>query len=85
MSLAASVAFVVFDCICGSLARSRGWRVLKMSQDELDVRLPIESEDEFGVLAQAFNHMADHACKACIVRSKIGCLKKDREVAIAKS
>ena len=34
--------------------------IAKMSQDELDVRLPIESEDEFGVLAQAFNHMADH-------------------------
>jgi two-component system nitrate/nitrite sensor histidine kinase NarX len=34
--------------------------IARMSEDDLGVRLPIENEDEFGVLAQAFNHMADH-------------------------
>ncbi len=61
MSLAASVAllYLLYLWIIGPVARMRAG-IAKMSQDELDVRLPIESEDEFGVLAQAFNHMADH-------------------------
>lgn len=61
MSLAASVAllYLLYLWIVGPVTRMRAG-IAKMSQDELDVRLPIESEDEFGVLAQAFNHMADH-------------------------
>jgi two-component system nitrate/nitrite sensor histidine kinase NarX len=31
-----------------------------MSKDDLSVRLPVESDNEFGVLANAFNSMADH-------------------------
>lgn len=61
MSLAASVAllYLLYLWIVGPVTRMRAG-IAKMSQDELDVRLPIESEDEFGVLAQAFNQMADH-------------------------
>lgn len=32
----------------------------RMSGNDLDVRLPVESDDEFGQLAQGFNRMADH-------------------------
>lgn len=61
MSLAASVAllYLLYLWIVGPVTRMRSG-IAKMSQDQLDVRLPIESEDEFGVLAQAFNQMADH-------------------------
>lgn len=32
----------------------------RMTGDDLDVRLPVAREDEFGVLAQGFNRMAEH-------------------------
>ena len=31
-----------------------------MAKGEFDVRLPVESRDEFGVLARGFNDMAEH-------------------------
>lgn len=61
MSLAASVAllYLLYLWIVGPVTRMQAG-IARMSKDDLDVRLPIETEDEFGVLAQAFNKMADH-------------------------
>lgn len=61
MSLAASVAllYLLYLWIVGPVTRMRAG-IARMSKDDLDVRLPIETEDEFGVLAKAFNQMADH-------------------------
>jgi len=61
MSLAASIAllYLLYLWIVGPVSRMQSG-IARMSKDDLSVRLPIETEDEFGVLAQAFNHMADH-------------------------
>lgn len=61
MSLAASVAllYLLYLWIVGPVTRMQSG-IARMSKDDLDVRLPIETEDEFGVLAHAFNQMADH-------------------------
>lgn len=61
MSLAASIAllYLLYLWIVGPITRMQSG-IARMSKDELDVRLSIETEDEFGVLAQAFNQMADH-------------------------
>ena len=60
MSLAASVAllYLLYLWIVGPVTRMQAG-IARMSKDDLSVRLPIETEDEFGVLAQAFNQMAD--------------------------
>jgi two-component system nitrate/nitrite sensor histidine kinase NarX len=61
LSLAASVTllYLLFLWIIGPVSRMQAV-IAKMSEDDLGVRLPIESEDEFGMLALAFNKMADH-------------------------
>jgi len=61
MSLAASVAllYLLYLWIIGPVTRMQ-IVMARMSKDDLSVRLPIETENEFGVLAQAFNQMADH-------------------------
>ena len=61
MSLAASIAllYLLYLWIVGPITRMQSG-IARMSKDDLDVRLSIETEDEFGVLAQAFNQMADH-------------------------
>jgi len=38
--------------------------IRRMARDDLSVRLPVESSDEFGALATGFNQMADHIQKA---------------------
>ena len=60
MSLAASVTllYLLYLWIVGPVTRMQAG-IARMSKDDLSVRLPIETEDEFGVLAQAFNQMAD--------------------------
>lgn len=65
MSLAASVAmlYLLYLWIIGPVTRMQAG-IARMSEDDLSVRLPVESEDEFGVLAVAFNKMADHVQSA---------------------
>ncbi|MBI3285045.1 MAG: type IV pili methyl-accepting chemotaxis transducer N-terminal domain-containing protein [Burkholderiales bacterium] len=65
MSLAASVAmlYLLYLWIIGPVTRMRTG-IARMSEDDLSVRLPVETEDEFGVLAIAFNKMADHVQSA---------------------
>lgn len=60
LALAASVAllYLLYLWIVGPVNRMQSG-IARMSKNDLSVRLPIESEDEFGVLAQAFNQMAD--------------------------
>ncbi|AZP14187.1 type IV pili methyl-accepting chemotaxis transducer N-terminal domain-containing protein [Undibacterium parvum] len=60
MSLAASIAllYLLYLWIVGPVTRMQAG-IARMRKDDLSVRLPIETEDEFGVLAQAFNQMAD--------------------------
>ncbi|MDO9194214.1 MAG: type IV pili methyl-accepting chemotaxis transducer N-terminal domain-containing protein, partial [Undibacterium sp.] len=60
MSLAASVTllYLLYLWIVGPVTRMQSG-IARMSKDDLSVRLPIETEDEFGVLAHAFNTMAD--------------------------
>ncbi|MFZ6746176.1 type IV pili methyl-accepting chemotaxis transducer N-terminal domain-containing protein [Undibacterium sp. JH2W] len=61
LSLAASIAllYLLYLWIVGPVSRMQTG-IARMSKDDLSVRLSIETEDEFGVLAQAFNQMADH-------------------------
>ncbi len=61
LSIAASVAllYLLYLWIVGPVTRMQTG-IASMTKDDLSVRLPIETEDEFGVLAQAFNQMADH-------------------------
>lgn len=61
MSLAASVALLnlLYLWIVAPVTRMQSG-IARMTKDDLSVRLPIETEDEFGVLAKAFNQMADH-------------------------
>jgi two-component system nitrate/nitrite sensor histidine kinase NarX len=61
MSLAASVAilYLLYLWIVGPVGRLHAG-IARMSKDDLSVRLPVESDNEFGVLANAFNTMADH-------------------------
>ncbi|MDE2427224.1 MAG: type IV pili methyl-accepting chemotaxis transducer N-terminal domain-containing protein [Burkholderiales bacterium] len=65
MSLAASVAmlYLLYLWIIGPVTRMQAG-IARMSKDDLSVRLPVETEDEFGVLALAFNKMADHVQSA---------------------
>ncbi|MES2049608.1 MAG: type IV pili methyl-accepting chemotaxis transducer N-terminal domain-containing protein [Pseudomonadota bacterium] len=60
MSLAASVTllYLLYLWIVGPVTRMQAG-IASMTKDDLSVRLPIESDDEFGVLAQGFNKMAD--------------------------
>ena len=60
MSLAASVAlfYLLYLWIVGPVTRMQAG-IARMTKDDLSVRLAVESEDEFGVLAQGFNKMAD--------------------------
>ena len=34
--------------------------IRRMAADDFSVRLPVETRDEFGVVTQGFNRMADH-------------------------
>jgi two-component system nitrate/nitrite sensor histidine kinase NarX len=65
LSLAASITllYLLYLWIIGPVNRMQAG-IARMSEDDLDVRLPIETEDEFGVLALAFNQMADHVQSA---------------------
>ncbi|MGO0789668.1 HAMP domain-containing protein [Herbaspirillum seropedicae] len=61
LALAASIAvlYLLYLWIVGPVRRMQAG-IARMSMNDLDVRLPIESADEFGQLACAFNQMADH-------------------------
>ncbi len=61
LALAASTAvlYLPYLRIVGPVRRMQAG-IARMSMNDLDVRLPIESADEFGQLARAFNQMADH-------------------------
>jgi len=61
LALAASIAvlYLLYLWIVGPVRRMQAG-IARMSMNDLDVRLPIESADEFGQLARAFNQMADH-------------------------
>lgn len=61
LALAASIAvlYLLYLWIVGPMRRLQAG-IARMSQNDLDVRLAIDSEDEFGQLAQGFNQMADH-------------------------
>ena len=60
LSLAASIAllYLLFLWIISPVNRLQAG-IARMTRDDLSVRLPIETEDEFGTLASAFNQMAD--------------------------
>ncbi|MBY0572767.1 MAG: type IV pili methyl-accepting chemotaxis transducer N-terminal domain-containing protein [Undibacterium sp.] len=61
MSLAASVAllYLLYLWIVEPVSRMQAG-IARMSEDDFTVRLKVETEDEFGALTGAFNHMADH-------------------------
>lgn len=61
LALAASVAllYLLYLWIIAPVNRMQ-IGIARMSQADLSVRLPIESDNEFGVLTQAFNKMADN-------------------------
>jgi two-component system nitrate/nitrite sensor histidine kinase NarX len=60
LALAASVALLYLLYLWFVVPMSRMQAgIARMSKDDLSVRLPIETEDEFGMLARAFNTMAD--------------------------
>lgn len=61
LALAASVAmlYLLYLWIIEPVTRMQSG-IARMSEDDLSVRLPVDSQDEFGELALAFNRMADH-------------------------
>ncbi len=61
LALAASVAmlYLLYLWIIEPVTRLQTG-IARMSEDDLSVRLPVDSQDEFGELALAFNRMADH-------------------------
>ena len=60
MSLAASVTllYLLYLWIVGPVTRMQTG-ITRMTKDDLSVRLAVESDDEFGMLAHGFNQMAD--------------------------
>lgn len=60
LSLAASVTllYLLYLWIVGPVTRMQAG-IASMTKDDLSVRLAVENDDEFGVLAQGFNKMAD--------------------------
>ena len=60
MSLAASVTllYLLYLWIVGPVTRMQAG-ITRMTKDDLSVRLAVESDDEFGMLAHGFNQMAD--------------------------
>jgi len=58
MALAASVAllYLLYLWIVGPVSRMQAG-IARMSNDDLSVRLSVETDDEFGALAVAFNQM----------------------------
>lgn len=61
LALAASVAmlYLLYLWIIEPVSRLQTG-IARMSADDLSVRITVESQDEFGELANAFNRMADH-------------------------
>lgn len=53
-----SIIYLLFNMIVAPLLRMRHG-IERMREQDFDVRLPVESRDEFGQLAQEFNLMAD--------------------------
>ncbi|MYM27574.1 HAMP domain-containing protein [Duganella sp. CY15W] len=53
-----SIIYLLFDMIVAPVTRLQGG-LERMREQDLSVRLPVESNDEFGMLARGFNQMAD--------------------------
>lgn len=53
-----SIIYLLFNMVVAPLQRMRHG-IERMREQDFDVRLPVESRDEFGQLAQEFNRMAD--------------------------
>ncbi|HJV52984.1 MAG TPA: type IV pili methyl-accepting chemotaxis transducer N-terminal domain-containing protein [Noviherbaspirillum sp.] len=52
------IIYLMFLVIVTPVSRLRGG-ILRMTQKDFTVRLPVDSKDEYGQLAQGFNQMAD--------------------------
>jgi two-component system nitrate/nitrite sensor histidine kinase NarX len=55
---AVSIIYLLFDMIVAPVTRLQAG-IERMREHDFSVRLPVESSDEFGVLARGFNQMAD--------------------------
>lgn len=53
-----SIIYLLFDMIVAPVTRLQGG-IERMREQDLSVRLPVDSNDEFGRLASGFNQMAD--------------------------
>ncbi|MYN39941.1 HAMP domain-containing protein [Duganella sp. FT109W] len=53
-----SIIYLLFDMIVAPVTRLQGG-LERMREKDFGVRLPVESNDEFGMLAHGFNQMAD--------------------------
>lgn len=53
-----SIIYLLFDMIVAPVTRLQGG-LERMRERDFSVRLPVESNDEFGMLARGFNQMAD--------------------------
>lgn len=54
-----SIIYLLFDMIVAPVTRLQGG-LESMRKQDFSVRLPVESNDEFGMLAHGFNQMADN-------------------------
>ncbi|MGE5622201.1 MAG: type IV pili methyl-accepting chemotaxis transducer N-terminal domain-containing protein, partial [Bacillota bacterium] len=81
------IIYLMFLVIVTPVARLRGG-ILRMTQKDFTVRLPVESKDEFGQLAQGFNQLADrleglYASLEDRVKAKTAALEdQNRELAL---
>ncbi|MYM88803.1 HAMP domain-containing protein [Rugamonas sp. FT82W] len=53
-----SIIYLLFDMIVAPVTRLQGG-IERMREQDFSVRLPVDSNDEFGALAHGFNQMAD--------------------------
>ncbi|NVD71855.1 HAMP domain-containing protein [Duganella sp. BJB488] len=53
-----SIIYLLFDMIVAPVTRLQGG-IERMREQDFSVRLPVDSNDEFGMLAHGFNQMAD--------------------------
>lgn len=84
--LASVLAMIIGNVFAGSLSKSihKINRMLdRIAEGDFTVRLNLKRKDEFMLLADGVNHMADHVCKLVKEVSEAGCVLSREVVEVA--